>query len=192
MKENIKNSEEEWRDIPNYEGSYQVSSLGRVKSLKFGKEKLIAHHKIGKYLKVRLSKQGKIEQVYIHELVMIAFVGSKPENMIILHANDVGTDNRIYNLSYDFRFENVKDKYRIDPNYKKGGKGLSSYEACYVRMLWNTGNVSIKDMSIMFKVDYMTIYDCINYKTFSWLSIDNQIAASITAIKYEGLFANKM
>ena len=175
---------EEWRDVPNYEGLYQVSNMGRVKSLWHGKETILKGAKRGNYLRVRLCKNEKKEWQNIHKLVMLAVVGECPKGKMICHENDIGTDNRAVNLRYDTQSENYIDRYRISPNYKYGGKGLSSYEACYVRMLWNTGNVSIEDMATMFKANKQNIYRCITYKTFTWLSIDNQISPSITAIRY--------
>ena len=194
MKEKIEDLiGEEWRDVPDYEEHYQVSNLGRIKSIKFGKESIIKGQKIGtkkQYLKIKLVRNGKETPLYIHELVMLAFVGECPDEMIICHSNDVGIDNKLTNLRYDTRTENKIDMYRIDPNYKHGRKGLNSYEVCYCRMLWKTGNVSIEDMATMFKANKQNIYKCITYQTFSWLSIDNQIEESKTAIRYNGVFVS--
>lgn len=90
---------EEWRDIEGYEGKYQVSNLGRVKSLNYnrtGKEKI---------LQLSLCPNGYYEfKTYknrwlIHRLVYETFVGSIPKGMQINHINEAKTDNRLCNLN---------------------------------------------------------------------------------------------
>ena len=62
-----------WKDIKDYEGLYQVSSLGKVK--RTDKNKLLKENLSGcrKYLKVNLSKHGKASLKRVHQLVAIAF-----------------------------------------------------------------------------------------------------------------------
>ncbi len=75
--------EEEWRDIKEYEGRYQISNYGRVKSLKFNKtnKKKILNLIVNKYgyIYVGLIKKGKRKNFYIHRLVAEAFIPN-PEN----------------------------------------------------------------------------------------------------------------
>ena len=60
-----------WKDIKGYEGLYQVSNFGRVKSLKFGKEKILKPLKFTKgYLGVRLYKDLAVKTITIHRLVV--------------------------------------------------------------------------------------------------------------------------
>ena len=95
-------SEEIWKDIPNYEG-YQISNLGRVKSLKRTyriKEKILktAIIRNGYYI-VSLCKNSKVRHYYVHRLVWEAFNGQIPENMQVNHINEIKTDNRLENLN---------------------------------------------------------------------------------------------
>lgn len=102
---------EEWRDVPGYEGLYQVSNLGYVKSLNWkrtGKEQLLALvpcHK--RYYSVSLTKDGKRKHYFIHRLVWEAFNGPILEGMQINHINEDITDNRLENLSLVTPSENV-------------------------------------------------------------------------------------
>jgi len=66
---------EEWKDINGYGGDYQISSLGRVKSLKYGRE-MIRKNSVGRggYLHVRLSYNNIITTLQIHKLVAIHFL----------------------------------------------------------------------------------------------------------------------
>lgn len=88
-----------WQNIPDFEGEYQSSNLGRIKSTKFGKEKIL---KSGRnnwgYLSVSLCKNGKQKNYLVHRLVWMAFHGVIPEGMQINHINEVVWDNRLENL----------------------------------------------------------------------------------------------
>lgn len=109
------NQIENWRDIPNFEGLYQVSDLGNVKSLsKKVKRKsngfLISNEKIlkfgykgkydKKYLSVCLSKNSKVYNIAVHTLVAIAFLNHTPNgNKIeINHKDKNRLNNNLNNL----------------------------------------------------------------------------------------------
>jgi hypothetical protein len=117
---------EQWKDIPGYEGLYQVSNMGQVKSLNYnhtGKERI---------LKTRLNKDGyvrlnlsniKRKTENVHQLVAKAFLGwDKNEYPLIRHLNHNKTDNRLENLSVGTVYENNTD-YRIEPGINwRGGR----------------------------------------------------------------------
>ena len=107
---------EEWRDIPGHPG-YQVSDCGQVRSrwMHGPGEKLseVWHPVKPKptregHLQVRLRRVGH----YVHRLVLLAFVGPCPEGLIGLHNNDNPKDNRLVNLSWGTRKQNVADRFR--------------------------------------------------------------------------------
>jgi hypothetical protein len=82
-----------WKDVPSYEGLYQVSNLGRVKSLKFGKEKILKSGTNTKgYFYVILCNKNT-QPFSIHRLVMRAFVGES--DLQVNHKNGIKTDNRL-------------------------------------------------------------------------------------------------
>ena len=92
-----------WKDIPNYEGLYQASNLGRVKSLERSyrrKEKILKPQitSIG-YYQVGLWKQSIVKRYLVHRLVWEAFNGTIPENMQVNHINEIKADNRLENLN---------------------------------------------------------------------------------------------
>jgi len=106
-----------WKDIPNFEGYYQASDLGRIRGLdrviinSLGRSKdikgTIISHVEGKdgYLKLNLAKNGKKFTFRVHRLVMMAFKGCS--ELVVDHINSNIKDNRLENLRYCTVRENV-------------------------------------------------------------------------------------
>ena len=91
--------EEIWKDKKDYEGHYQVSNFGRVKSIKFGKEIILKQHiNKGGYYYVCLLKNGKHKNYYVHRLVAEAFIDN-PDNLPqVNHKDENKTNNSVDNL----------------------------------------------------------------------------------------------
>lgn len=103
-----------WKDVKGYEGIYQVSNLGRVKSLKFGKERILKGGIDGVgYLTVSLSKNGKVKTHKVHVLVAIAFLGHTPcgYKLVVDHKNFIRHDCRLENLEIITQRENANLKH---------------------------------------------------------------------------------
>ena len=89
-----------WRDIPGYEGLYQVSNLGNVKSAylkgKLKKQRLNPNG----YFGVNLSKDGKGKNANVHSLVAQAFLNHKPcgFKIVVDHIDDNRKNNKLSNL----------------------------------------------------------------------------------------------
>ena len=110
----LSREQEEWRDIAGYEGLYEVSSLGRVRS----------HQTIGKrgpdgclkprlshgYPAVNLRKNNQAKAFSVHRLVLEAFVGLRPPGMECTHLNGQKPDARLTNLQWRTKLENEHDK----------------------------------------------------------------------------------
>lgn len=106
---------ESWLAVPGYEGSYEVSDLGRIRSWRPWRGNpvprvLAAHPDTNGHRRVRLCHEGDVEQAGVHQLVMLAFVGPVPEGMEVLHGDDVKTNNALSNLRYGTRSENMLDR----------------------------------------------------------------------------------
>lgn len=111
--------QEIWKPVVNYEGLYEVSNLGRVKSVprkgtKGGMLRLLPDDK--GYLRVNPCKNGKQEPCLVHILVMRAFVGECPEGYEVDHYDWNPSNNRLENLSYQLKGVN---RARRSPEWKK-------------------------------------------------------------------------
>jgi hypothetical protein len=92
---------EVWKDVNGYEGLYQVSNLGRVKSFIQNREHILSPAKTKKgYLYVRLFKNDKRINFRVHRLVALAFIPNTKKLESINHKNEAKTDNRADNLEW--------------------------------------------------------------------------------------------
>lgn len=108
--------EEIWKDIEGYEGIYQVSNLGRVKSLKHSKEgKLLKGRVTGKgYLSVVLFRNSVRKSNSIHRLVAQAFIPNPENKPEVNHIDEDKTNNNIDNLDWSTPKENSNHGTRND------------------------------------------------------------------------------
>ena len=143
-------TEEIWRPVVGYEGLYEVSSYGRVRSLdkydsrnRFRKGRILTlYTEIGGYLRAHLSSNGKAKHHSVHRLVAEAFIPN-PDNLPeINHRDEDKTNNRVDNLEfcdrkYNINFGSRTDRMR-DTKIKNGTyTGLSREE--YMKK-WNQEN----------------------------------------------------
>ena len=93
---------ERWKDIDGYDGAYQVSDLGRVRSHKSGEWMVLKGVKNNKgYLFVNLYKDGNIKHFLVHRLVAQAFIPNDDDNKTqINHRNEIKSDNRLWNIEW--------------------------------------------------------------------------------------------
>ena len=154
-----------WKDIPDYEGMYQVSNLGRVKSLErlinrehkgkgnyIQKEILLSTPMSNKYKIASLWKNGKGKNFLVHQLMAMAFLNHKPNGhkIIIDHINNDSTDNRLENLQIITQRENVsKDKVN----------GSSKYTGVYVETVSDIEYIRAR-INIKNKLIHLGMFTC--------------------------------
>lgn len=123
-----------WKDVEDYEGMYKFSNMGNVKSLKYGKERILKPQKTGKgYLYVYLYKDGKAKKYLVHQLVATAFC-ENPEGYTEVNHIDENPENncadnlewcsRSYNCNYGTRSQRSAEKRRNDPRTSKPVIGI--------------------------------------------------------------------
>ena len=131
--ENFRN--EIWKDIPNYEGLYQASNLGRIKSLErtdvLGrrlKEKILKPqiNRSG-YYQVGLWKNSNEKFYLVHRLVWIAFNGQIPEGLQVNHISERKSENRLSNLNLMTSKENTNYGTGIERRTKSKSKPVLQF-----------------------------------------------------------------
>ena len=110
--------EEIWKPIKDFEGYYEVSNIGRVRSLNYkrtGKEKILKNIEDYKgYLEVVLTKNGKRKQFKVHRLVAEAFIPNPENKPCIDHINTIKSDNRVENLRWVTYKENSNNEKTLE------------------------------------------------------------------------------
>lgn len=99
-----------WKDIPEYKGLYQASENGEIKSLpRQGSYGIILKQvKIGEYLSVNLSKNGKSKIKRVHRAVAEAFISNEENKPIVNHIDGNKLNNNVFNLEWSTHKENTR------------------------------------------------------------------------------------
>ena len=122
---------EEWLPVAGYEGLYEVSNLGRVKRLSNRgtcKEKILKPQlQRDGYIRVDLSKKGQKKRFPIHRLVAIAFIPNPENKEQVNHQNGNKLDNRLENLNWTTRKENIAHAYETGLVKKKENQIIATH-----------------------------------------------------------------
>jgi hypothetical protein len=118
------NPAERWRPVVGYEGFYEVSDLGRVRSLPHWRRSKANSRSFhagrllrlpiasGGYPQAHLSMDGRTRCIHVHRLVAAAFIGGCPDGQLVRHLDGDPANNVLANLSYGTPHENQLDKVR--------------------------------------------------------------------------------
>ena len=177
-----------WKDISSYKGLYQVSNMGRVKSLNYrrsGEEKIMKlhTHRDG-YLTVRLVKNRIVKTYKVHRLVLMSFNPiDNMEKLDVNHIDENKTNNKLENLNWMNRKENI--------NYGSGCERRSYAESIPLVMLEPSTNKFIKSFigatEVKRQLGFSNVYisNCCNnkylkqgnnvYKGFRWVFLEEYI-----------------
>lgn len=166
-----------WKDIKDYENFYQVSNLGNVRSLdrvlnnRFGKYikkgTLMTVNNSNRYPMVLLFINWKFKCVKIHRLVAEAFIPNPNNKPEVNHINGIRTDNRVENLEWVTRCENMQHakKNGLRPDFKGENNPASILDhkkVFEIRNRYSSEKISMRKLAKEYNVCATTICGIIN------------------------------
>lgn len=170
-----------WKDICGYEGLYQVSTLGRVKSLSKYSGCVFRNDFIKKtgvksngYEVVCLSKNGIKKTYCVHRLVAVAFIPCDDNRLDVNHIDGNKLNNTVVNLEWCSRSENVRHAVSIGLNVaakgeRNGKSKLTESDVVDIRLMWKTCH-NYSSIARAFCVNPGTIWAIINGKSWRYVS----------------------
>ena len=162
---------EEWVPVPDYDGSYEVSNLGRIRSLERRVSSWYRNTQVkgreqstclsaGGYLRVWLWKEGKQKAFTVHKLVALAFLGTRPNGLEVCHNDGLCSNNALHNLRYDTPKSNCADREKhgtVARGSKQGSAKLTENTVREIKLLLSEGRLLHRELAQRFGVCRSTI-----------------------------------
>jgi len=162
---------EVWKDINGYEGMYQVSNLGRIKSLsdRFGRERVLKLYNCtnNRYKSVYLYKNKERKYFSVHRIVAKAFIPNPKNKKEINHIDGNGFNNKVSNLEWVTKNENMKHAVL---NGSMGRK-LSIEDVKEIKHSLKYGGISRDELASCYGVSYVTICEIDTKKTWRHINV---------------------
>jgi hypothetical protein len=162
-----------WKDIIGYEGYYQISNLGRVKSLDrivdnrrgqfLRKGRFLKPYKSTKaYMLLGLCVNGKMKAFTFHRILAKHFIPNPENKKEINHKNGVRDDNRLENLEWVTGSENIRHSFKVLKRKKMTGEKhpmhkLTESNVIEIKKIYNAGGISYKRLGEIYNVSDVTI-----------------------------------
>lgn len=150
---------ESWKKINKFP-EYLISDQGRLKSIKFGKERLRKPIVDGKgYMRISLSDNGFQNTQKIYRLVAIHFIPNPENKPQVNHKNGIKADNRAENLEWCTHQENMTHASvngLMMAGENNSSSILNSEKVIQLRQLHRQGNISIRSLAKKFEISYPT------------------------------------
>lgn len=171
--------DEEWREVVGYNGFYEVSSLGRIRSWHSGNRhsgadqraaepRILNPHRQaagGGYVAVSMRQGGRQVTTYLHRLVAIAFHGAVPEGMETCHNDGNPANNAPSNLRYDTHANNLAE--RIMPCGEQHHRSrLTDSDALEVRRLRDECGWKLREIAEKFDIGVTTVHAVTSRRTW--------------------------
>lgn len=179
-------NDEIWKDIPGYEGLYQASNLGRIKSISrevtlfhggafFTKERILSQRLSGKrplnmYLFVALFKDGARMDIQVHIIIGRLFVPNPFGYKILNHLKGIKTDNRAAELEWTTYSGNAIHAYKtgLHKGAARGKFGLKHPGARKVQCLLTGRIVCLKEAAIWLQIPNTTLFGMLKGRSNNW------------------------
>lgn len=170
-----------WKSIPGFEGLYEISSLGNIKSL----DRYVNHNstfkalKKGKILKQKINKLGYKSIVlysknkrfykYIHRLVAIEFIDNPEDKQCVNHIDGNPYNNNVKNLEWSTYKENIKhalDNDLMNPpiGERCAQSKIKKADVIDIRRAYSNTGIRQSDIARIYKLDQSTVSNIINRK----------------------------
>lgn len=143
---------EVWKEVEGFEGLYWISNFGKVRNHKRGIQFGWEHNKFG-YRKVRLYKDGKTKDIYLHRLVALAFIDNPSNKPDVNHLDNDPSNNHVDNLEWCTHSENMQ--YASKQGRLKGGSKivLNLLNGIYYDSIKDAANsINIKPNTLVYKL----------------------------------------
>lgn len=162
-----------WKDIPSYEGKYQASTFGRIRSIRPAIN-LAGRPRKGEVIKPYLGKRTKRYSVKfstvfavhksVHRLVALTFIPNPANKPEVNHIDGDKLNNAIENLEWVTKSENIKHAFRLGLKQQYGGSNPSAR----IILETNTGIYyeTIKEAAIAFGLSYQQLWFRIGKSNF--------------------------
>jgi len=178
MKQSKQNEIEIWKDVVGYEGSYQVSNIGRVKSL----ERIVngrwgLEHRKSIILKLALSNfgyytvglhyNGVSRTTKVHRLILESFIINYENKIDVNHKNGIKTDNRLENIEWATRSENIIHAFRTGLKFGKKGEDSPTSKLTNIDVLKIRNEYKLltqKEIGKIYGISNQTVSKIINRK----------------------------
>lgn len=173
---------EEWKWIEEYEGSYQISNFGNVRSFKTKKPRILkGRDNSNGYLGVSLYNKDndkKAKGHALHRLVAIYFIENPENKLEVNHMDGDKSNNCVTNLEWTTRLENVRHSIETGLFNQNGSKNSESKlnEETVLRVrshFKNTVSIWIEDTSKKLNVSKATVYNIIKENGWKHILFDN-------------------
>ena len=163
-----------WKDVEGYEGDYQISNFGRVKSFKSKLPYLINKFVNGGYYKLSLHKNGVAKRnVCVHRLVATAFIENPNDKPFVNHIDGNKLNNRADNLEWCTPKENHEHASKMglmERGEDRHCSKLTTQGVLEIRKLYESEiNISQRKLAEKYNVSQRLIWNIVNNK--SWVHV---------------------
>ena len=159
-----------FKDINGYKGIYQISNLGNVKSLKYGKTRLLKKYLSKGYYRVSLSFKGNVTRPVTHRLVAENFIPNYKNKPCVNHIDGNKENNHISNLEWCTYSENEIHSYKIlnkiNHNRKLNDASILDIKNNCIKGKGRSKYGNVIDFMNKYKVDRTTILNVLNNKYY--------------------------
>lgn len=162
---------EQWREIPGFESTYEISDIGRIRRKETGLIRKTFYGKDG-YLRIILSQNNTAHQKLVHRLLALAFIPNPENKPFINHRNGIKSDLSLKNLEWVSARENIihASETGLNPpnkGEKNGNSKLTKEQVEQIRAKYIPFKVFQKDLAREYGVAEITISRILRKKNWT-------------------------